>query len=49
MKSYELPDNIPNIERFEYSPWDVVNDMKPVYVLYMFLDLANADPLYAYR
>ncbi|CAF0810993.1 unnamed protein product [Rotaria sordida] len=45
MKTYTLPDNIPNIERFEYSPWDVVNDMKPLYVVYMFLDLANMDPL----
>jgi len=49
MKTYTLPDNIPNIERFEYSPWDVVNDMKPLYVVYMFLDLANLDPLNANR
>ncbi|CAF4098628.1 unnamed protein product, partial [Rotaria sp. Silwood2] len=49
MKTYTLPDNIPNIERFEYSPWDVVNDMKPLYVVYMFLDLANMDPLNANR
>ncbi|CAF0762810.1 unnamed protein product [Rotaria sp. Silwood1] len=49
MKTYTLPDNIPNIERFEYSPWDVVNDMKPLYVIYMFLDLANMDPLNANR
>lgn len=49
MKTYTLPDNIPNIDRFEYSPWDVVNDMKPLYVVYMFLDLANMDPLNANR
>ncbi|CAF1554160.1 unnamed protein product [Rotaria magnacalcarata] len=49
MKTYTLPDNIPNIDRFEYSPWDVVNDMKPLYVAYMFLDLANMDPLNANR
>jgi hypothetical protein len=49
MKTYTLPDNIPNIDRFEYSPWDVVNDMKPLYVVYMLLDLANMDPLNANR
>ena len=49
MKTYTLPDNIPNLDRFEYSPWDVVNDMKPLYVVYMFLDLANMDPLNANR
>jgi cAMP and cAMP-inhibited cGMP 3',5'-cyclic phosphodiesterase 10 len=49
MKTYTLPDNIPNIDRFEYSPWDVVNDMKPLYVVYMFLDLANMDLLNANR
>ncbi|CAF0772196.1 unnamed protein product [Adineta steineri] len=47
MKNCKVPDNIPNIERFEYSPWEVNNDQKPVYVLYMFLDLANVDPIYA--
>lgn len=49
MKSCPLPENIPHIERFEYSPWDVSNEMKPTYVLFMFLDLANADPLYGNR
>ncbi len=49
MKTYTLPDKIPNIERFEYSPWDVANDMKPLYVVYMFLDLAHMDPLNANR
>ncbi|CAF1204529.1 unnamed protein product, partial [Adineta ricciae] len=49
MRACPLPDNIPNLERFEYSPWDVSNELKPTYVLYMFLDLANLDPLYANR
>ncbi|CAF1123550.1 unnamed protein product [Adineta ricciae] len=49
MKACPLPDNIPNLERFEYSPWNVSNEFKPTYVLYMFLDLANLDPLYANR
>jgi cAMP and cAMP-inhibited cGMP 3',5'-cyclic phosphodiesterase 10 len=49
IKSYTLPETIPNLEQFEFSPWSVTNDMKPTYVLYMFLDLANMDPLNANR
>jgi hypothetical protein len=49
MKALSLPSNIPNIEQFEFSPWSVANDMKPIYVLYMFLDLANLNPLNANR
>jgi len=49
MKSLSIPSYIPNIEEFEFSPWSVTNDMKPIYVLYMFLDLANLDPLNANR
>jgi hypothetical protein len=49
MKTYTLPTNIPILEQFEFSPWSVANDMKPIYVLYMFLDLANLDPLNANR
>lgn len=49
MKTYTLPDNIPHIDRFEYSPWDVANDLKPLQVVYMFLDLANLDPSNANR
>ncbi|CAF0776929.1 unnamed protein product [Rotaria sordida] len=49
-KTYELPSNIPNINQFEFSPWSVANDMKPIYVLYMFRDLTNMmDPLNANR
>ncbi|CAF1370322.1 unnamed protein product, partial [Didymodactylos carnosus] len=48
-KSLPLPTNIPNIERFDFSPWDVTNDQKPIYVVYMFLDLANADVSHANR
>ena len=44
-KSITLPTNIPNIEQFEFSPWSVSNDMKPIYALYMFYDLANMDPI----
>jgi hypothetical protein len=49
LKTSTLPENIPNLELFEFSPWSVSNDQKPVYVLYMFLDLANLDPLNANR
>ena len=48
-KTLTVPENIPHIERFEYSPWDVANEMKPVYVLYMFLDLAKMNPSNANR
>ncbi|CAF3351916.1 unnamed protein product [Rotaria sp. Silwood1] len=48
-KRQELPSNIPGLRQFEFSPWSVANDMKPVYVLYMFCDLANMDPLHVNR
>ncbi len=48
-KTMKLPDTIPNLERFEFSPWSVENDRKPIYVLYMFLDLVNLDPSNANR
>ncbi|CAF2089563.1 unnamed protein product [Rotaria magnacalcarata] len=38
-----LPSYIPNLKQFEFSPWSVANDMKPIYVLYMFRDLAASD------
>ncbi|CAF1321520.1 unnamed protein product [Adineta steineri] len=44
-KTYTLPRHIPDLELFEFSPWSVGNDMKPMHVLYMFLDLANMDPI----
>jgi hypothetical protein len=49
MKTFTVPSNIPNLEKFEFSPWSVANDIKPSYVLYMFLDLTNLDPLNANR
>jgi cAMP and cAMP-inhibited cGMP 3',5'-cyclic phosphodiesterase 10 len=48
-KALSLPTNIPYIDQFEFSPWSVANDMKPIYVLYMFLDITNLDPLNANR
>lgn len=45
MKAETVPNNIPGIELFEFSPWSVSNDNKPIYVLYMFNYLANLDPL----
>ncbi|CAF3387702.1 unnamed protein product [Rotaria socialis] len=38
-----LPSYIPNLKQFEFSPWSVANDMKPIYVLYMFRDLTASD------
>ncbi|UJR10547.1 hypothetical protein I4U23_014747 [Adineta vaga] len=43
-KTSIIPNSIPDIELFEFSPWSVTNDMKPIYVLYMLLDLTNLDP-----
>lgn len=45
LKSFALPQKIPHIEQFDFSPWSVSNDMKPLYVLYMFLDLTQMNPL----
>ncbi|CAF3996645.1 unnamed protein product [Rotaria sp. Silwood2] len=44
-KTHELPSNIPSLRQFEFSPWSVANDMKPIYVLYMFRDLATMNSL----
>lgn len=48
-KTFPFPENIPGLELFEFSPWSVINDMKPVFVLYMFLDLTKMDPINANR
>jgi len=43
LASATIPTTIPDIERFDFSPWSVTNDLKPVYVLFMFLDLTKVD------
>ncbi|CAF1296892.1 unnamed protein product, partial [Adineta ricciae] len=48
-KTCTIPSTIPDLELFEFSPWSVTNDMKPIYVLYMFLDLASMDQVNANR
>ncbi|CAF4566476.1 unnamed protein product, partial [Didymodactylos carnosus] len=48
-KNLEIPNDIPNIQRFDFSPWDVLNDQKPIYVVYMFLDISSANILNANR
>ena len=47
--TFTIPSTIPDLESFEFSPWSVTNDMKPLYVLYMFLDLASMDQVNANR
>lgn len=42
-KTSVLPSDIPHLREFEFSPWSVNNDMKPIYVLYMFRDLVSMD------
>ena len=49
LASSTIPPTIPEIERFDFSPWSVANDTKPVYVLYMFLDLIKSDVNNTYR
>nr|KAG5705883.1 hypothetical protein BaRGS_030773 [Batillaria attramentaria] len=39
LRALPVPDTIPNITDYTFSPWDVDNDHKPVHVLYMFRDL----------
>lgn len=49
MKSAVIPIHIDGLEQFEFSPWSVPNDNKPIYVLHMFLDVVNLDPVNATR
>ena len=49
LKTHTIPENIPHLELFEFSPWSVDNEMKPIYVLYMFQDIAQLDPINANR
>ncbi|CAC5410934.1 PDE10 [Mytilus coruscus] len=39
IKSTPLPDNIPGIIDYEFSPWDVEDNRKCLYVLYMMKDI----------
>ncbi|GAV08828.1 hypothetical protein RvY_18464 [Ramazzottius varieornatus] len=39
LKSATLPDEIPDIDRFEFSPWKLTEFQKPLCVIYMFRDL----------
>ncbi|XP_048759916.1 probable 3',5'-cyclic phosphodiesterase pde-5 isoform X5 [Ostrea edulis] len=38
-KRIPLPDDIPDILEYDYSPWAIDSDHKPVYVLYMMRDI----------
>ncbi|XP_061192599.1 probable 3',5'-cyclic phosphodiesterase pde-5 isoform X5 [Saccostrea echinata] len=39
IKTMPIPDDIPDILDYDYSPWAIDNDNKPVYVLYMMRDI----------
>ncbi|XP_021345248.1 probable 3',5'-cyclic phosphodiesterase pde-5 isoform X2 [Mizuhopecten yessoensis] len=39
VKSITIPMELPEIIDFDFSPWSVTNDHKPVYVLYMIKDI----------
>ncbi|XP_069128004.1 probable 3',5'-cyclic phosphodiesterase pde-5 isoform X4 [Argopecten irradians] len=39
VKSIPIPRQLPEIIDFDFSPWSVTNDHKPVYVLYMIKDI----------
>ena len=39
LKSASLPDEIPDIDHFEFSPWKLTEFQKPLCVIYMFRDL----------
>ncbi|KAK7101205.1 probable 3',5'-cyclic phosphodiesterase pde-5 [Littorina saxatilis] len=39
LQAIPMPDTIPSITHYHFSPWDVENDHKPMHVLFMFRDL----------
>ncbi|BFY99328.1 hypothetical protein BsWGS_02368 [Bradybaena similaris] len=39
LKRRPIPDEIPDISRYDFSPWAVMDDEKPLYCLYMFRKL----------
>lgn len=41
LRNMPLPDPIPDIARFDFSPWGLDEEAKPLYVLCMFKDLFN--------
>lgn len=41
LRNMALPDPIPDIARFDFSPWGLEESAKPLYVLCMFKDLFN--------
>lgn len=49
MRTAVIPSTIIGLEQFEFAPWSVTNDNKPIYVFYMYTDLANLDPSNANR
>ncbi|XP_076463269.1 putative 3',5'-cyclic phosphodiesterase pde-5 isoform X2 [Babylonia areolata] len=39
LRALPMPEHIPNITQYTFSPWDVDSDHKPLHVLFMFRDL----------
>ncbi|XP_013384526.1 probable 3',5'-cyclic phosphodiesterase pde-5 [Lingula anatina] len=38
-KSIDVPDKLPELIKYDFSPWSVDNDQKPIYVIHMLKDL----------